>query len=73
MKPTKLDKIKEKVYNTVSKLYNKRFEKYCGKYNELSDDKKDKLNGKFRHINLKLKDYDGWFTEEKKELNDGEE
>ena len=35
MKPTKLGKIKEKVYNTASELYNKRFENYYDEYNEL--------------------------------------
>ena len=42
MKPTNLGKIKgkEKVYNTVSELYNKRFKKYDEYNNELSDVKK---------------------------------
>ena len=41
MKPIKLDKIKEKkVYNSVSELYNTRFENYYGKYIKLSDVKK---------------------------------
>ena len=52
MKPTKSGKIKVKVYNTVSELYNKRFKSY--EYNELSDIKKDKLNLKLKPINLKL-------------------
>ena len=57
MKPIKLDKIKdkEKVYNTVRGLYNKRFENYYNEYNELSDVKKDKLDQKLKPINLKLK------------------
>ena len=67
MKPTNLDKIKEKerVYNTVSELYNKRFRNYYDDYNELSDVKKDKIDQKFEPINLKLEecDYDRWFTE----------
>ena len=59
-------KEKEKVYNTKSELYNKRFENYYGQYDELSDTEIDKLNQKFKLINLKLKDYDydGWSTEE---------
>ena len=63
-------KEKEKVYNTVSELYNKRFENYYDQYDELSDAEIDKPNQKFKHINLKLKDYDydGWSTEE--ELDD---
>ena len=40
MKPTKLGKIKEKVYNIVSELYNKRFEKFYNEYNKLSDAKR---------------------------------
>ena len=66
MKLTKLGKIKEKVYNTVSELYNKRFENYYDEYDELSAVKEDKLDQKFKPINLKLKDYDGSFTEEEK-------
>ena len=72
MKPTNLSKTteKENVYNTVSKLYNKRFENYCDEYYELSDVSENKLDQKFNRINLKLKDYDydEWFTEE--ELDD---
>ena len=39
MKPQKLDKIKEKekVYNTLSELYNKRFENCYDEYNKLSE------------------------------------
>ena len=37
MKPTNLAKIEEKVYNTVSELYNKTFINYCDEYNELPD------------------------------------
>ena len=78
MKPTNLVKIKEreKVYNTVSELYNKRFENYYDKYNELSDVKKDKLDQKFKPLNFKRKyyGYHGWFKEEeideKEELDD---
>ena len=42
MKLTSLVKIKEKekVHNTASELYNKRFENYYSEYNKLSDDKK---------------------------------
>ena len=56
--------------NTVSELYNKKFENYDDEYNELSDVKKDKLDQK--PINLKLKDYnyDGWST---KKIYDEEE
>ena len=52
MKTTKLDKInvKERVYNTVGELYNKRFENYYDEYNKLSDVKKIK---KFKSKNLK--------------------
>ena len=35
MKPTNLAKIEDKVYNTVSELYNKKFINYCVEYNEL--------------------------------------
>ena len=62
MKLTKLGKIKEKVYNTVTELYNRRFENYYDEYNELSAVKKNKLDRKFKPINLKLKDYDGSFS-----------
>ena len=50
----------------MSELYNKRFENYYDQYDELSDAEIDKLNQKFKLINLKLKDYDydGWSTEE---------
>ena len=63
-------KEKEKVHNTVSELCNKRFRTYYDEYNEWSDVKKDRLNQKFKPINLKPEDYDydGWFTEE--DLND---
>ena len=67
MKLIKWDKIKEKekVHNTVSKLYNKRFENYYDEYNTLSDVKKISAK-KCKPKNLKLEDYDydGWFTEE---------
>ena len=45
MKPTKLDKIKEKekVYNTVSELYNKRFDNYYDEYNKFLDVKKNTI------------------------------
>ena len=54
----------------MSELYNKRFENYYDQYDELSDAEIDKLNQKFKLINLKLKDYDydRWSTEE--ELDD---
>ena len=75
MKPTKSGKIKkkEKVYNTVSELYNKKFENYYNEHNELSDVKTDKVVRKFRPISLRLKEYDhdGLFTEE--ELDNEEE
>ena len=64
MKPRNLGKSreKEKVYDRVSK----RKDNY-----QLSNARKDKLDQKFKLINLKLKDYDydynGWFREE--ELN----
>ena len=53
-KPTKLGKIKEKEkgYNTVTELYKRRFENYFDKYNEFSDVKKNKLDQKFKLINL---------------------
>ena len=75
IKPTKLGNIKEKLYNTASVLYDKMFENLYNECNELPNVKKDKPNEKFNPINLKLKnyDYDGWFTEEEKELNDKEE
>ena len=46
MKLTKLVKIKwkEKVYNTVIELYNKRFENCVNEYNELLDVRKDELD-----------------------------
>ena len=49
----------------IDKLQNKRFGNYYHEYKELSDVKKDKLDQKFKPINLKLKDYDydGWFKE----------
>ena len=75
MKPINLSKIKEKekVYNTVSELHNKRFKNYYDEYDELPSTKNNKLDQKFKLINLKLKDYDyyGWFREE--ELDDEEE
>ena len=42
MKPKNVSKIKEKekVYNTESDLYNKRFENYYYEFNELSNAKK---------------------------------
>ena len=45
MKATKLDKIKEKekVYNTVSELYNERFQNYYDECNKLSDAKKNNM------------------------------
>ena len=60
MKPTKLGKIKEKekVYNTVSQLYNNRFKIYYNECNELSDAKKDKLNKKFKPIHLRFRESD---------------
>ena len=50
MKPIKLDKIKEKekVYNTVSELHNKRFENYYDKYNKLLAVKKSIYSKKFK-------------------------
>ena len=55
MKLTKLVKIKwkEKVYNTVIELYNKRFENGVNEYNELLDVRKDELDQKFKSINLR--------------------
>ena len=55
MKLTKLVKIKwkEKVYNTVIELYNKRFENCVNEYNELLDVRKDELDQKFKSINLR--------------------
>ena len=70
MKPQKLDKIKEKekVYNTLSELYNKRFENCYDEYNKLSDVKKNKYNKKLKSKKLKVEDYDydRWFREEEK-------
>ena len=67
----------KKACNRASELYNKRFKNYYYEYNELSEVKKDKLGQKLKSINLKnidyrLKeyDYDGFFTEEEKELYD---
>ena len=41
MKPTKLDRIKErKVYDTVIELYNKKFQNYYDEYHKLTDAKK---------------------------------
>ena len=54
----------------MSELYNKRFESYYDKYKKLSDVKKYKYNKKCKPKNLKLEDYDRWFTE--KELDDEE-
>ena len=45
------------MYNTVSKLYNKRFENYYDEYNTLSDVKKISAK-KCKPKNLKLEDYD---------------
>ena len=55
MKLTNLVKIKwkEKVYNTVIELYNKRFENCVNEYNELLDVRKDELDQKFKSINLR--------------------
>ena len=55
MKLTKLVKIKwkEKVYNTVIELYNKRLENCVNEYNELLDVRKDELDQKFKSINLR--------------------
>ena len=49
MKSKNLGKIKEqeKVYNTVSELYNKSFEIIIMNINRLSDAKKNKLDQKF--------------------------
>ena len=56
--------------NAASELCNKRFENYYDKYNELSYNKKDRLDQNLKPTNSKLKDYDydGWFTEEEKAL-----
>ena len=56
MKPTNLDKIKEKgkVYHTVRELYKKRFKFFSNEYNGLWDAKKDNLDEKFKPI-YKLK------------------
>ena len=68
IKPKNLGKIKEKekVHDTMSELYHKRFENYYVEYDELADAKKDKVNQKFKPVNLEFKDYDyhGWFIEE---------
>ena len=65
MKPKKIDKIKEKenVYNTVSELYNKRFENYYDENNKWSNVKKNRCDQKFNPKNVKFEDYDhdGWF------------
>ena len=68
--PIKLDKIKEKekVYRTVSELYNKRFKNYYDKYNKLSDVKKKGTKLKPKNWKLENYDYNRWFTEE--ELDD---
>ena len=39
-KKNRYDKIKIKLYNTVSELYDKRFDNYYDEYNKLSDVKK---------------------------------
>ena len=46
MKSLKLDKTKEKekLHNTMSELYKKRFENYYDEYNKLPDVKKKKIS-----------------------------
>ena len=51
--------------NTAAVLYNERFEKYYGKYEELSNATKNNFNEKFEPINVMLEDHSfEWFTEE---------
>ena len=66
MKPTNVDKIKEKAYNTVNESYKKSLNMMnIIKYQTLKNINKKKIKPK----NLKFEgyDYDGWFTE--KELD----
>ena len=69
VKPTKLSRKKEKVFGIVGDLYNDQFEKYYDEYEELQDAKKIELDGKYKCINVELKDYDykEIFPEEKSE------
>ena len=69
VKPTKLSRKKEKVFGIVGDLYNDQFEKYYDEYEELQDAKKIELDGKYKSINVELKDYDykEIFPEEKLE------
>ena len=69
VKPTKLSRKKEKVFGIVGDLYNDQFEKYYDEYEELQDAKKIELDGKYKCINVELKDYDykEIFPEEKLE------
>ena len=52
--------------DAAAELHNKQFEKYYDKYEKLSDVEKNKLNLKFKPINLILEayEYKGYFTEE---------
>ena len=60
-------KKKEKMYDAATELCNKQFEKFYDERVKLPDTKKNKLDHKFKHVNLKFEDddYDRWFTEEK--------
>ena len=48
-KKNRYDKRKIKLYNTVSELYDKRFDNYYDEYNKLSD-VKNNYNKKFKPI-----------------------
>ena len=54
------------MYAAATELYNKRFEKYYHKCEKLSYAKKNKLDKRFKPLELKLEDHDcnGFFTEE---------
>ena len=55
------------MYDAATELCNKQFEKFYDERVKLPDTKKNKLDHKFKHVNLKFEDddYDRWFTEEK--------
>ena len=46
------------MFGIVGDLYNDQFEKYYDEYEELQDAKKIELDGKYKSINVELKDYD---------------
>ena len=46
------------MFGIVGDLYNDQFEKYYDEYEELQDAKKIELDGKYKCINVELKDYD---------------